>query len=276
MPLTNFICPDGVEISTESCLKQCRMKERCATKPTLLAIKDREFRWDGIPHITELLNGTRESFLKITKPYSVSSDSMAFALHGSVHHKLLEQTTTPDTIVVEVGFKNSLQGTADLLEYDNKSWTLTDYKTWGSYKLGMVLGIVKLGKGKNAEFRIVPGQRDTFDLDMQLNIYRIKLQQLGYTPIKKLQAQVTVRDGGLAIAASRGITRNIYIIPVKILDDDYVLEWFTEKATILIEAVDSNTLPMACNNHETWNLRKCKKYCNVWQDCPQGVMVRGG
>lgn len=38
MPLLGFYCPDKVEVTTEACLKACRMTERCLTLPTLALI----------------------------------------------------------------------------------------------------------------------------------------------------------------------------------------------------------------------------------------------
>ena len=87
--LREFICPDGAHVPVESCLKGCRMGERCLTLPTLKLIsKERE--WNGVASTTQLLDGTMSAYLKLTKDYAVDPDSRAFMLQGTKHHKELE------------------------------------------------------------------------------------------------------------------------------------------------------------------------------------------
>jgi len=71
MPLKYALCPDGITIEVEQCLKQCRRAGgRCLTLPTLhTVLRDRP--WTGIPSTTQLLNGTRMEYLKIVSEYAV-------------------------------------------------------------------------------------------------------------------------------------------------------------------------------------------------------------
>ena len=91
MVAVGFKCPDGVAIKAEACLKQCRMGRRCVSRSTLQVSVDR--KWDGVPHVTQLLNGTMMEYLKIKHDYYIDPQDRAFALLGSTHHKLLEEQT---------------------------------------------------------------------------------------------------------------------------------------------------------------------------------------
>ena len=93
MPLKYFKCPDGGTIDVDDCLSKCRMDIRCASPPTLLAIVkgDRDRAWDGVPHVTELMSGAMESYLKHTQNFTTSPDAHAPLLIGTAHHALLEE-----------------------------------------------------------------------------------------------------------------------------------------------------------------------------------------
>ena len=85
-----FRCPEKQLIPVKDCFTKCRLPERCEPLPYLhLAAAERE--WTGIPSTTQLLNGTMMSFLKITKPYTIDPDDMAFAIHGTIAHTQLEE-----------------------------------------------------------------------------------------------------------------------------------------------------------------------------------------
>ena len=271
MPLSHFRCPDGVEIDADSCLSQCRLGQRCVTKATLLAIKNGEREWDGIPHVTQLLNGTMLEFLRITKPYTVDPQDRAFALLGSAHHKLLEEQED-SVIIPEIPFETDVAGTSDSLEWDDRlgGYILTDYKTWGSFRVAKALGLVKEGKGKYARFTQVEDRKDLHDVNLQLNMYRIGLEGTGWKPIKQLQVQATVRDGGTYMARNNGIDKKIYTIPIDILLDDYVNKFFDIRSKMLKMAIDNNHMPYPCDDRESWGGRRCAGYCEVANYCPKG------
>ena len=174
-----------------------------------------------------------------------------------------------------------------------KSWCLTDLKLWGSYHIVKALGITQTGKipdqsgaiyqksgawGKAGspkmvnKFDIIPDNADMWETEFQLNNYRVKLQQLGIK-IAKMQVQATVRDGGLAVATGRGVIENIYKIPVRQLQDNDVIEYFTYKDTCLKEALEHGwTEP--CSERESWEGNKCRGYCDVWFCCSKGKLIR--
>jgi len=292
MPLRYFTCPDGLDIPIESCLKHCRMEERCLTLPTLkLTSSERE--WNGKPSTTQLLNGTMYEFLKLTQPYSVDPDSRAFMLAGTRHHAALEEVAKELGLPAEIAL-NVDRDIFDLLEADEDGGiVLTDMKMWGSYRVGKVLGIVETGKRPDPSgavyktnskygtmgspkmvpvFQQVPSEADNWEAEMQLNHYRILLEDLG-VPIKRMQLQVTVRDGGLQVAIGRGVQRNTYRIPVQKLDDDEVREYFDTKTANLLAALDAGSCSTPCNARESWDGVRCSRFCEVWMHCPQGQLV---
>ena len=292
MPLENFICPDGQTSPIQSCLEQCRMKERCLTLPTLKLIST-ERVWNGKPSTTQLLNGTMHEFLKLTKPFDTDPDSRAFMLAGTKHHKALEEVAIELGLPAEVAL-NVDRDIFDLIEMDEDGGlVLTDMKMWGSYRVAKVLGIVEIGKKPDpsgavyktnsqwgragspkmvSEYQQVPTEADNWDSEMQLNHYRIMLEDLG-VPIKRMQLQITVRDGGLQVATGRGVKRNMYRVPVAKLEDDYIRGYFSDKSDALLEAMATGVCTEACNSHESWDGVRCTRFCEVWMYCPKGQLV---
>jgi len=250
------------------------------TEPTLRALSsDRE--WTGNPSTTQLLNGTMMEFLKITRDYGVNPQSRAFSLHGIKVHGDLQRYANELGLPAEIALGPDGHDVFDLLEFDahSDSWTLTDYKTWGSYRVARALGIVKNGKGKDATFTIDPSQADLKNEELQLNHYRIQLEALG-VHIGDMRVQVMVRDGGLQVANSRGIDFNIRLIPIKRLDDGLVLLYFNSKKKKLLNALkdyeaNPDFYPNVCSPEESWDNRRCRGYCDVAEFCPKGIVERG-
>lgn len=287
-----FRCPDGKINTVKDCLTKCRMEERCLTLPTLTLMAD-ERKWTGIPSTTQLLNGTMYEFLKLTQPYIVDPDSRAFMLAGTKHHQPLEEMARKLDLPAEIPL-NIDRDIFDLLEPENGNFVLTDYKLWGSYRVARALGIVEVGKKPDPSgavykksgawgqagtpkmvtvFESIPQEADVFNEELQLNRYRIMLEELGIS-ISKMQLQVTVRDGGLAIASSRGITRNIYRIPIQRLKTEKVIDYFRIKEQDLSMALSVNKWEVPCNNRECWDGVRCERYCEVARYCPKGMLYQ--
>jgi len=287
-----FKCPDGEITTVKDCLTKCRMDERCLTLPTLTLMAE-EREWNGIPSTTQLLNGTMYEFLKLTQPYAVDPDSRAFMLAGTKHHKSLEEVAKELDLPSEIPL-NVDRDIFDLLEPENGNLVLTDYKLWGSYRVAKALGIVEVGKrpdptgavykvsgkwGKAGEpkmvpvFQSMPQEVDVFNEELQLNRYRIMLEELGIS-ISKMQLQVTVRDGGLAVARGRGLDRNIYRIPISMLANQIVIDIFDAKALALHKALEDGSWTEPCNDRECWDGARCKGYCEVARYCPKGLLYQ--
>ena len=112
-----------------------------------------------------------------------------------------------------------------------------------------------------------PEKADFGDWSWQINMYRYMLESKG-KQVDKMYVQMTVRDGGIAVARDRGIERNIYLVEVPYIHNDHLLEFFKSKRDRLVEALDTKSTPEKCNETETWNGVKCERYCDVRHLCP--------
>lgn len=300
MPLKRFICPDGIEINVSHCLSACRMPERCATKPYLRLIGyDRE--WRGVSP-SSAGNGPRLLYLKAVNGYAVDPQSRVWAALGTSTHDNLGMHRYSNNVLSEELLSDDLmKGIADVLESDERDpekYVLTDYKTWGSYKVMKALGIsmlsedepvlgedgnqvfLKSGKNKGKlktkkkTTKIVdPSKADLKSEELQINRYRMFFEYNGF-PISRMQIQAVPRDGGTYIAKNRGIEKNLYIIPVKKLHDADVLRFYLR----LQQEVDKGFrygFVRKCNDWESWKGRRCEGYCEVAEDCKSMDKTQG-
>ena len=283
MPATKFICPDGQRVDIADCLRSCPNQQRCMFLPTLRAVANSLDRKLSDPTVTELIAGTRETFLKKTTAYAVEPASVLYALHGQAVHSINEQHTQGD-ILSEERLKDEItSGQFDLFGkiLDADDGVLGDLKVTSSFKLMKALGIykVKVDTGeifKSGAKKGLPkfrtelrfdGVRDLLDWAIQLNAYRMLLERVGFK-VNRMFIQALCRDSGLRIAAERGITKPVYIIPINKISDRWLTRYFQHKAKILREAIATKTLPPICSVRERWGNRKCLGYCAARENCP--------
>ena len=116
------------------------MGDRCATRSYLRLVSN-ERPWKGKPSTTQLINGTKLAFLKLTKDFARSPDDSAFMIHGTKGHGNLE-AAEDDLSMLEEKFTDDENdtGIADVIEMEFKKTILVDYKTSGSYKVAKALG----------------------------------------------------------------------------------------------------------------------------------------
>lgn len=234
-------------------------------------------------------------YLKATTEFTINPKDRAYALLGTEHHAQLAQYS--GSWLAEQRQGTEITGTPDVIEPDPVTpgqHILTDYKTYGSYRVAKCLGIVKekskstteryvkSGRwGKVGDFKTIttfredPKVVDTFDEQLQLNHYRLLLEEAGY-PISYMQLQVTVRDGGVQVARERGVLDPIYLIPIPFMEDNYVKDRFRKAKEKLAGYIDGTIPMMPCNADESWNLRRCAEYCEVASNCQQGLKVLSG
>ncbi len=260
--LTYFKCQNGNQIRVIDCLEHCPQGDRCLSLPTLTTIGQvRQYK--GTPSTTQLLNPTRIEYLQITKPFAVDPFDRAFALLGTRHHSMLDTIAKKiEGLKSEMKLEGEILGTLDLLEPIDGSdeYRLIDYKTYGSYAVAKLLNLKDEGK------------YDRQKLTLQLNNYRLLVRDYGFK-VKELKCQITVRDGNTFSARNNKVDRNLYMIPVEIMDDNEVKEYFLTKSYALKTALEKNELPEPCPYDERWGVRRCKGYCSVIQWCPEGAMV---
>ena len=286
MPLIGFKYPDGSVVSLEDVANNnVDLSKMGVTLPTLIEMSSQR-PVDRKPSTTELIDGTCQAYLKSTADYFESPDEQAFALSGTNHHALLEQSAlTSVNQLTEISLEHDgITGTADL--YDEKRKMLVDYKLSGSYKIAKALGLqprhsfhptevyLKSGRWGKAgsprrvkEFYIDKNKADLEDWGWQLNFYRYLLEKNGYE-VNSMYIQATVRDGGLQVATSRGVDRKIYMIEVPFINNEHLEARFIGKRDALSKALETKVLPSKCTDKETWNGVKCESYCSVKDVCP--------
>lgn len=259
MPIVGFICPDGVKTKVEECFQKCRLEEklksgRCKAIPFLRKVA-RNRIWDGIPSTTQLLSGTRETYLKVHKPYYIDPDRKTAALIGTGVHSLLYKLIDSSSEKAEETIYNELlQGTYDM--YDPETKTLYDYKTWGVWKL------VKVLKGTPSE-----AANALFEVVLQLHAYKGLLQEkYPELQIKRLAVQIISRETNLSYAKKMGITYGSPLIVLPDISQELVREYFGIKKEKLELATMLDWAPV-CNQRENWNSRKCDEFCEVKDLC---------
>jgi len=294
MPAKWIKCPDGEVVKIEKCLSVggCRMEERCATLPYLREIcYDRE--WKGVS-ASSAGSGAWYLYLKATHDYTISANDRAFAALGTgVHGKLSLHHYTENVLAEQFLRDDEMGSTPDCLEEDEHppipfedAYILSDYKTWGSYKVAKAKGIyvdkepvkdkdgnpVRYKSGKKKDqiktknvIKQDDSKIDMRETELQLNRYRILFEMYGF-PISKMRVQAIIRDGGTYIAKNRGIESNIEIIPVKRLSDGHVLHFYKDLQIAVNMAFEGKKIPI-CNAWESWDGRRCNGYCEVSDVC---------
>ena len=295
IPAKNFLCPDGNEIEIAKCLEVngCRLRSRCATLPYLNLIAfDREYK--GIsPSMAG--TGPMQIYLRATVDYTIDPYERVWAAFGtSTHGKLSIHSYTRNVLSEEPLSDEEMKGIPDCLETEegtDDEYIISDYKNFGSYKVAKCLGIsiiktdkpildeegnpvlLKSGKNKGAvktkqetEVIIDPNNAELDAEKLQINRYRIFFEYYGFG-ISDMRLQVMVRDGGTYIAKSRGIDKNMYIIPIPFLDDKEVLSYYYNLNYEVKQAFEGNY--RKCNAWESWDNRRCNGYCEVSDQCKQ-------
>lgn len=280
MPAKWYICPDGDRIEMQDCIENgCRLASefpagRCLSRRTLTLIAEQR-PWTGKPSTTQLLKCTREAYLEITEDYAIDPQDELWRVHGSRAHFALEQYN--DNALSEERLHDEISSGA--FDYYDDG-TLYDTKTWGSYKIMKALGMyqvevdtgeiyksgAKKGQPKTRKEWRTDGTPDLFDQEMQMNDYRMKLEAAGF-PVTNMVIEALARDGNTWIANSRGVQKNGVLIPVRKLPDEEVKAYFERKRDALLQALETGTLPPCGNDQETWEGRKCDKYCRVSEYC---------
>lgn len=286
--LKYFVCPDGERTTIKDCWEACRLGSRCLTLPTLVEVgTDRE--WTGEASTTQLLNGTMYEYLRLNHDYAINPRSdRAFALLGTAHHKLLEGRAQELGLPSEISLTGDGRNVFDLLEREGDAYVLTDYKTWGAFKVAKTFGIVVVNEYKETykdkagrertrtikERAEIPERGDWFDVSMQLGRYAYTVAEKANIPIARIQVQVTVRDGGLKSAQYYGVTDNMYMREVPMPPKQEVDDYFTWKQERLQAALGGVDEPDMCTEDECWDGIRCARFCEVATFCPKGRQER--
>ena len=290
MPAHWFRCPDGASIEISQCLSDngCRMDKRCATRP-FLRLVGHDRKWEGVSP-SSAGNGPRMLYLKATVQYVIDPNDRVWAAFGTSTHEKLSVHHYSHNVLTETKLADEdMKGIADVLEEDEDKkgfYVLTDYKTWGSFKVAKAKGIVSetteetildadgkpmilktgpnKGKPKTRQQKIIKQDPAAVDLrveQFQLNRYRIFFESYGF-PISRMQIQVVSRDGGTYVAKNRGVDRNLYMIPIRRLLNKEVLDYYKVLADEVMQAFKTG-FARKCNQWESWDRRRCEGFCEV-------------
>jgi hypothetical protein len=311
MPIIGGILRDGTKVETEKLLSGEYENPGFPLTFIKEALKDRP--WDGRPHVTGLLVGTREQYLKYISKYFIDLDKAVIPMAGTRFHSNMEDTVLLTEIGIEI---DGVQGTLDLLEELPNELNIVDYKLVGSFKMKKWFGIVsrpvpevdnygnpvryKTGQRKGqAKMKKEKFQDDDakeqFDYTMQINIYRVAVNALLSSEMCKTVLGEgsslygkTVDNGKIFFALrdsslQHDFSFNSYYETCEKLPDAEVKAFIKEKATLLktamvnweadIESGESRqdaavkNCPGMCSAKETWDGRKCEKYCDVREAC---------
>lgn len=272
MPKSGFICPNGTKVTTEQCLEHCIMDKRCCPKRYLeyASNKEHEEQVGEKYSVTELIRGTRESYLRRVKDFYEKPNDSAFAVLGTKAHTSVETGTRMEW--------EGITGQYDDLD-DEDGGTLVEYKTYGSYKMISILGLEEVPTGEIGKRGAVKkewkktGIPDLEELSLQLGMYQLMLAQKN-VPVYHLKAHIIVRDGGLYIAKQRGIYENTYYVDVPMMEPDEIQDYFLYKKENLDAALANRSIPVRCSDKECWNGNKCEKFCPVAEWCEGNPYIR--
>lgn len=286
--LKYFLDQDGKKHLVKDCLEKKILSNQFPLSYLHMCADERE--WKGIPSTTQLINGTRMEFLKLFVPYAIDPRSRAFAILGTKAHKKFEQYTPPESFAELKLSDDEKSGIIDCLEEQpNGNWWLIDYKTWGSYKATLALGLekkkrpmlnnkgnpvlykkngngYKKGESRQESYFIQNSALvDIWEAELQLNRYRNIIEKYFDIEIDKMKLFLTIRDGGTFTAKNRGIIENIYYIDVKELPDEEVESYFSIKRKILMQAIEFYVKDHPGNNffviQENLDFDLVKKHC---------------
>jgi len=284
MPATKLLCPDQEEVLIEECFQKCRMGQRCMSLPTLRSAANERVVGDN-PRVSASQGGTgvRQMFLKATNDYTIDPQGKADPIYGTGFHAAREQYTD-DEMLSEAHFENEFTHcTIDL--YDKRDKTLTDYKTYGAYKIKRCLGLVEkkvpdpsgalyqkdTKYNKKGDPKLVsvwerdPEYVDMWEVDLQVNLQRVLVEAAGH-PVDHMFIEAYVKETRW-FAKKSGIDRKIYLFPVKKLFDKDVLAHYRLKTEQFRNALKTGIVPQFCTSQEHWDGRRCEFYCDISHIC---------
>ena len=291
MPAKWMLCPDGERVEISKCLQRngCRKDKRCATLAYLRMIsEEREYR--GVtPSMAG--NGPRLIYLKEITDYAISPNARAFAALGvAVHGKLSIHAYTDNLLAEESMKDDDSAGTPDCLEENEfgSGYVLTDYKTFGSFKVARAVGkykeTVTIMDDNGEPARYKSGQKkgevktrqesrqdsskaEIMSEALQQNRYRIFFEQNGFS-VDRMQLQAIVRDGGTKMASMNGIDSNIVLVDVPYIKDAEVLDFYRILEYEVDCAFYTGRVRM-CDDWESWGGRRCERFCEVYDACKE-------
>jgi len=260
--LTGFKCPlDGKNTAFRFCQYDC--PSRCMELPILLSLMGSRDVVPGVYSVTEILKPPRIVNYNRQQAHYASPFDLMFMQFGTAFHEIVAgyQGQCPGHLFehqlyfeskLDIGGREiTLRGTPD--QYDEKTGTLTDYKTAGYYS-------VKL---------LMEGKWTDSDYQRQVNIYR----RFRFPDCEKMQLVMLIKDFNRKLKHD-GVPPLVTIQVPKI--DDAELD--TDIKIRLFDILDGEkdwAKSRDCTDQERWKhwktgeMIRCEDYCLVAPDCPQ-------
>lgn len=262
MPLYGFTCPlDQENVNFDFCKYSC--PARCMELPVLLSLMGSRGVVPGVYSVTEILKPPRiVNYNRQVNYYSSPYDLMFMAL-GSAFHSIVEdqQDLCPGHTFehqlyfeapIDLGDRTiTLRGQPD--QYNDKTDTLTDYKTAGYYAVKLLME----GKWEDSDYRT------------QVNLYR----RFKFPNCKHMNLVMLIKDYSRKLK-HEGVPP-LVTIAVPWIDNG---ELDVEVKVRLFDILDGEkdwTKSRDCTDAERWTNKKsgerirCEDYCYVKNDCPQ-------
>lgn len=267
MPFAGFIRPDGQKESVDDALAHAREVyglPRGLLKA--LALGER-VQPPGDISVTQLIDPLRKAVLQQRHEYHKEPLDMLWAVFGKAIHSVVETgadakaSLTEERIHVDLeGLK--LSGQADLYELDNGRARIADYKSTSVYK-------IKAARKEGAR-----------DWEQQLNCYAYLYRSQGFE-VHELEVVAIVRDHRnyeaiRAAEKSDFYPSEIHIFEVPVWTNEAV-ETFARRR--LVEFRAEREKPdhdlTFCTDEETWNGRRCARWCPIRDHCNQYQATKG-
>lgn len=260
--LSGFICPlDGRQVNWDFCKRSC--PARCIELPILLSLMETRELVPSVYSVTEILKPPRivnynRQVAHYASPYDLMFMQLGTAFHTVVggNQDLCPGHTFEHQLYFEAPIDLgdrivTLRGQPD--QYNDKTQTLTDYKTAGYYSVKLLL----------------EGKWDDSDYRMQVNLYR----RYKFPDCQRMQLVMLIKDYSRRLK-HEGVPPLVTIEVPRIEDSELDVEVKIRLMDIL-QGEEDWTLSRDCTDKERWKHKKtgeyirCSDYCLVAPECPQ-------
>jgi len=286
--IKKYLCPDGKTIKCEECIKKCRMKLRCcpATMPAHVFYSQRE--WTGKLSVTQALNPHVRNWMAIKQDGISKLEDNIYSMTGTVNHSLHEDAGKNAVgIETEIKLQDDLNyGCADQLEEVDGKYYLHDIKNKKTAQMYYLLDYEQIGEKKFASpsYKQTGSKlKDTDDVVLQLNRYRMLLEKERNIKISGLFMDVVLIDYSPMASPKRyGIRWQYFSVPVKILNDDFVMDYYIKADANIQNLLESDGPDKPCYECDDWkefgaegSFNRCNYYCSYKETCKKYFASKG-
>jgi len=272
-----YKCPDNKLVSPEDCIKDCRMSHRCCPSAMPAHVNKHTRSWKGKLSVTQALNPTTQIYLSINNDRIINLQRNIYSMLGTINHSRHEAGGAhTDELECEIFLEDELNaGTTDQLQCVDGKYYLRDIKNKKVMQAKWILDYEKIGDKDYA----LPTWRQTGkklkdrdDVVMQMNRYRMLLEKSRGITIEGMFMDVVFIDYSPTNSPSRfGLKYQYYGVPVRKLDDDFVLDFY-KKADARIKHALKNGVDKFCYEDDDWKEfgapgNRCNFYCESKDSC---------